>query len=78
MLYLFAGKPREGNIKYHLTHLQSQLGFTLKIDEVDWERDPPHDLSKTALWEEILDKVKSGYYDLIEPVPWNFLKSKTQ
>lgn len=65
MLYLFAGKSRAGDIRDHLTRLQSHFKFVLNVDEYDWEQDPSHDLSKTELWDKIFRKVESGFYDVI-------------
>lgn len=64
VLYLFAGKPRSGDIKDHLTKFQYHHGYKLEIDEFDWERSASHDLSKTKLWNEITNKVERGEYDV--------------
>ena len=54
MLYLFAGAPRDGDIRWQLEQLCKQRRVSLDMKEFDFVRDPLQDLASPELWDAIL------------------------
>ena len=67
VLYVFAGKERDGSLEWWLKELAA--GRDLEVDCWDMRRDPKHDLTGRRLRSEILAKVASGYYDVVAGSP---------
>ena len=66
VLYLFAGKPRDGDLSTHLRRLADVQGFTLNLREIDICRDgTKSDLSKKALWDSLEKEICSGAWDVV-------------
>ena len=65
VLYLFCGVPRKADVKQCLKKLASKHQFELEIREVDIERSSDDDLTKSQLWDELLEQIRSGHYDVI-------------
>lgn len=63
VLYLFSGKGREGSLGRWLR------AHGIETDEIDIEAFKPIDLSGDSEWQNILDKVRSGYYSLVIASP---------
>ena len=52
-------------MKQCLKKLASKHQFELEIREVDIERSLDDDLTKSQLWDELLEQIRSGHYDVI-------------
>ena len=67
VLYLFSGAPRRTSLACQLRQQFSCFeGFQdVVIEEWDLSRGPNFDLAPRHVQEEILDKLRQGYYDLV-------------
>ena len=65
MLYLFCGVLRKADVKQCLKKLASKHHFELEIREVDMERSSDDDLTRSQLWDELLEQIRSGHYDVV-------------
>lgn len=65
MLYLFSGAPRKADIREYLQNLADEQGFKLDMREVDIERGEHDDLTKSSIWNSILQEIKSGKYQVV-------------
>ena len=81
MLYLFAGSPRDGDIRWQLEQLCKQRRVSLDMKEFDYVRDPLQDLASQGLWDSILKDCNAGAFDVAVLSPpcntfsrarWNF------
>ena len=52
-------------MKQCLKKLASKHQFELEIREVDIERSSDDDFTKSQLWDELLEQIRSGHYDVI-------------
>ena len=64
MLYLFAGAPRDGDIRWQLEQLCKQHRVSLDMTEFDFVRDPLQDLASPELWDAILKDCHAGAFDV--------------
>ena len=67
VLYLFAGKPRRGDIRSHLSRLCKQHGIILVMEEIDIARgaDPAYDAANDATWRALMEQIDQGYFDIV-------------
>ena len=65
VLYLFCGTPRKADVKHCLKKLAFKRHFELEIREVDIERSSDDDLTKSQLWDELLEQIRSGFFDVV-------------
>ena len=65
VLYLFCGVPRKADVKQCLKKLAVKHQFELEIREVDIERSSDDDLTKSQLWDELLEQIRSGQFDVV-------------
>ena len=65
VLYLFCGVPRKADVKQCLKKLALKHHFELEIREVDIERSSDDDLTKSQLWDELLEQIRSGQFDVV-------------
>ena len=57
--------PRKNKQKQCLKRLASTKRFALDIREVDVERSSDDDLTKSQLWDELLEQIRSKQYDVV-------------
>ena len=67
VLYLFAGKPRPGDMTQFLQ--QQSRGFKLRITCVDIQRKPSVDLAKTKERQKLLARIRAQEFDAILSPP---------
>ena len=65
MLYLFAGLPRDGDLRYFLERWCDAHAFELILREVDVKRSPNDDLSQSSPWENIFSELRAGQWDIL-------------
>ena len=68
VLYVFAGVKRKPDVGSHLQELANSCDFTLECHEIDFYRDPTHNVLEGKFWKS-LDKVTSKYYDIVIVTP---------
>eukprot|EP00435_Cladocopium_sp_Y103_P008775 s235_g2.t1 len=59
------GAPRKSDTRAHLEELCAAQEIELQMDERDLLISEGHDLSDEDIWQELAEKIKSGYYDII-------------
>ena len=64
MLYLFAGAPRDGDVRWQLEQLCKQHRVSLDMKEFDFVRDPLQDLASPELWDAILKDCNARAFDV--------------
>lgn len=69
VLYVFAGKERQADVRSHLEDLQQQFNFLLTIKEVDIVRDPALDVTDKKLIDSLLLEIDSRVFDVIIVTP---------
>ena len=65
MLYLFSGAPRKADIREYLQQFAVSQNFALDMREVDIERGLQDDLTKSDVWNSILQDIKAARYQVI-------------
>ena len=67
VLYVFAGRARDGDLGFWLQALAG--GCLLRLVEVDVVRRPADDLMKPALRERLVNEVRAGGFDVVVASP---------
>ncbi len=69
MLYLFAGPERHADVKFHLQTPAASEGIDLLMTEFDILRERPQDLTADDVWQQPLEKLRTGVFDFVVMVP---------
>ena len=69
VLYIFAGKERQSDVRSHLEDLQHKHIFLLIIKEVDIVRDPSLDVTDKKLVDSLLLEIDSQNFDIVIVTP---------
>ena len=69
VLYLFSGAQRKSSVTSVLQHLCHQQGIHCTVHEVDIQNSPEWDLSKGAVQQPLLQRIKQGEFDAVLVTP---------
>lgn len=69
VLYLFSGHGRKTSVASVISKLSKDKDFDIEVEEVDICLSPEHDMADRSKQEEILAKIKQGYYIAILVTP---------
>ena len=58
VLYLFAGKQRQGDLRSHLEILCTNSNVTLTLTELDIQRKPEDDLTSEEMWDKLINSIR--------------------
>ena len=69
ILYVFAGLPRQADIRERLTALQQKFQFKLFMIEFDLLRDASHDVNNPNTWKQLCHQLETGVFDVLIITP---------
>ena len=69
VLYLFSGAQRKSSVTSVLQDLCQNKGLRCKVHEVDIQNSPDWDLTKGAVQQALLDRIKKGEFDVVLVTP---------
>ena len=69
VLYIFAGAQRKSDLRESLEALQKPFNFLLYMREVDLIRGEHHDVCNDSFWNELMDTIEQGKWDIVLCTP---------